>query len=488
MVFDYLGARLTVRPFFCPLTLHPAGRRGPWPDAGASPNKPFGLITPSNRCPFQCYNECLRRGLKKASQGMSRFTKLAVISLSVLVFCYVAIGYVLGQAASQQRPYRSLTVFTEVLQHIQNDYVEEPDIPAVTVGALHGLLEALDPQSSYLSPQEFVEYKRRLSNPPRGDIGVTLSKRFGYVAVASVLPEGPAGRAGVRPGDIFENIRGFSTREMSVAQARLLLAGDVDTSVRVAALRSGQAEPKEIDMVRAAPVTPRLTLEKLTVNADGADAAVAYLRVPSFDAGRAEELRARLWQWEKQGLRRLVLDLRDCAAGDPAEGIAAAQLFLEKGTITTLKGQTIEKQVFSADAARLAWKYPLAVLMSNGTAGPAEVLAAALADNGRARTIGERTFGTASVQRTIPLEDGAAVILTVANYYTPNGKAIPTEGVTPNLAMDDRSAEPGEKTALPVREDPLVKKALEILASPAQPLGKTAFRVSPAPRSLREAA
>lgn len=420
---------------------------------------------------------------------MSRFTKLVVITLSVLVFCYVSIGFVLGQATTQQRPYRSLTVFTEVLQHIQHDYVEDPDIPAVTSGALRGLVEALDPQSSYLSPQEFAEYKRRATDPPKGDVGVALSKRFGYVAVIAVLADGPAARAGVRAGDIFENIGGFSTRDMSVGQARLLLAGDLDTSVRVAALRSGQSEPKEIDVARAVPATPRLAFEKLALDASGsADSAVAYLRVPSFSAGRAEELRARLAQLEKQGLRRLVLDLRDCAVGEPAEGIATAQLFLEKGTIGSLKGQTVEKQIFSADPSKLAWKYSMTVLISNGTSGAAEVLAAALAENGRAKTVGERTFGTASLQKTIPLEDGAAVILTVANYYAPGGKSIPAEGVTPNVAMDDRAAESDEKTPVPASEDPLVKKALEILAHPAQAAPKTASRVTATLRAARAAA
>ena len=415
---------------------------------------------------------------------MGRFAKLLVITLSVVVFCYVSIGFVLGQSTTQQRPYRSLTVFTEVLAHIQQDYVEDPNMPLVTAGAMHGLLEALDPQSGYLAPQEYAEYRKRADRPAKGDVGLALSKRFGYAAVVSVLPDSSAARAGVHAGDIIENIGGFTTREMSAGHARMLLAGDLDTSVRISVLRSGRTEPQDIDLVRVAPVVPRLAFEKLSLpGAAGADSGVAYLRVPSFGAGRAEELRARLTQLEKQGLRRLVLDLRDSAIGDISEAVAAAQLFLDRGTIVSLRGQTIERQVFAADPAKHVWKHPVTVVISNSTAGPAEVLAAALADNRRAQTVGERTFGTASEQKVIPLEDGGAIILTIANYYTPGGKSIPAEGVTPQVAVEEPAIGPEGPARVPVSEDLLVKKALEVLAKPVAPAAtaapKAALRVAP---------
>lgn len=421
---------------------------------------------------------------------MSRLTKFVVISVSVLVFCYASIGFVLGQATTPSRPYRSLIVFSEVLQHIQHDYVEDPNMPLVTAGALHGLIEALDPQSSYLSPQEYAEYRRRAANPPKGESGLALSKRFGYVAVVSVLPESPASRAGIRAGDILENISGFTTREMSVGQAHILLTGDLDTSVRVSVLRAGRTEPQEMDIVRKALTAPNLVAEKLSLDTGNSpEAAVAYLRIPSFHTGRAEEVRARLAQLDKQGMRRLVLDLRDSALGEISEGLAAAQLFVEKGTITSLKGQTVERQVFSAEAAKVVWKHAMTVLISNGTAGAAEVLAAALAENGRAKTVGERTFGIASTQRVLPMEDGAALILTVANYYTPTGKAIPAEGVTPQVAVADGPADADEQVKVAVSEDPVVKKALEVLsgAAPKVP-AKAASRVPSKSAAALEAA
>ncbi len=423
---------------------------------------------------------------------MGRFTKGLVLTLSVAVFLYVGLGFVLGQ--TQNKPYRSLTVFTEVLHHIQQDYVEEPNIPLVTNGALHGLLEALDPESSYLGPREFAEYKKQVANPPKGETGIALSKRFGYVAVVSVLPESPAAKAGVRAGDIFENISGFTTREMSLGQARLLLAGEPGASVRVTSLRQGRAEPQELDIVRGAPGSNALIAERLHGDpaSNSAETAVAYLRVPALVPGKAEELRARLQQIERAGVRRLILDMRDCAMGEISEGVAAARLFLSAGAIVSLRGQTVARQEFAADPAKVAWKHALTVLTSDGTAGAAEVLAAAIAENKRGSTVGDRTWGAASEQKLIPLEDGAALMLTVANYYSPSGKSIPAEGVAPTVRVVQRHSDEGR---LPVAEDPVVRKAIELLMKPAtpapQPAAASVTPVRPLPArsfALREAA
>ncbi|HEX2713753.1 MAG TPA: PDZ domain-containing protein, partial [Candidatus Acidoferrales bacterium] len=170
------------------------------------------------------------------NKRMSRAAKLIVLSLSFLVVSYVGLGYVLGKTADD-RTYRSLTVYGEVLQHIQQDYVEEPNLPLVTSGALHGLLESLDPMSSYLSPREYAEYKQKSQSAAKGEIGATLSKRFGYIVVVTTLPESPAQKAGLRSGDILEAIAGFTTREMSVGQAQILLAGAPGTAVKVSVVR-----------------------------------------------------------------------------------------------------------------------------------------------------------------------------------------------------------------------------------------------------------
>ena len=409
---------------------------------------------------------------------MSRLAKLIVLSLSVVVFLYVGLGFVLGKTADD-RTYRSLAVFGEVLERIQQDYVEEPNLPLVTSGALHGLLEALDPLSSHMSPREYAEYKRMLQNNARGEIGAVLSKRFGYIVVVAVLPDSPAHKAGLRSGDILEAIVGFTTREMSVGQAQILLAGEPGTAVKVAVVRRGRIEPQDVDVVRAQIVMPRVLADKL-------DPEVAYLRVPSLEAGKANEVREKLVQFDRQGSRKLVLDLRDCARGEASEAVAAARLFLPSGTIATLRGQTVARQEFAADPAKVVWKHPMTVLISTSTSGAAEVLAAGIAGNQRGDLVGARTFGSASEQKLISIDDaeGGVVILTVANYYTPAGRSIPEEGVAPTVevraALTEDQADIGdeEKPPVPLAEapaprmpsadDPVLRKAIELLKGEAR--------------------
>jgi len=402
---------------------------------------------------------------------MSRVVKHIVLSLSALVLAYAALGYVLGKT-NGDGAYRPLTVFSEVLQRIQQEYVEEPSLPMVTSGALHGLLESLDPQSSYLSPREFADYKKKSQSGAKGEIGAALSKRFGYILVVSVLPDSPAYKAGLRNADILEAIAGFTTREMSIGQAQLLLAGEPGTTVKVAVVRRARLEPQEVELTRTALASPRVEVDHL-------EGDIAILRIPALDAGKANQIRERLVELERQGASKLILDLRECATGEAAEGVATAQLFLASGTIATLRGQTVGRQEFVADPAKVVWKKPVTVLIGNGSSGAAELLAAAIGDNHRGDTIGERTFGTASEQRLIPLDDGAAIFLTVANYYTPAGKAIPDEGVAPTVEVrsakddiaeltdEDRSVSP-QSEQTPGRDDRALKKAIELLKGEAR--------------------
>jgi carboxyl-terminal processing protease len=187
---------------------------------------------------------------------MSRFTKIAVVSLSLLIFSYVGLGYMLGKSADDDKAYRSLTVYGEVLQRVQEDYVDEPNLSNVTAGALHGLLESLDPFSGYLSPREYADFKEKQKNTTRGEIGATVAKRFGYLVVVSILPDSPAEKAGLRSGDIVEEIADFTTREMSVGQANSLLAGAPGTTVKVALVRRGKTEPQPVTVTRAVIPTP----------------------------------------------------------------------------------------------------------------------------------------------------------------------------------------------------------------------------------------
>jgi carboxyl-terminal processing protease len=397
---------------------------------------------------------------------MSRLARISIVTLSVVVFLYVGLGYVLGKA-SDDKTYRSLSVFGEVLQHIQEDYVDQPNMTLVTAGALHGLLESLDPKSGYLSAREYADYRDRLKNAQHGEAGMTISKRYGYIVVVSVVPDGPAEKASLRSGEILEAIAGFSTRDMSVSQATMLLQGAPGTSVKVAVVRRGKTEPQEISINRAAIGPQHVVADRVATD-------VAYVRLPAIESQDVTELRDKLVQFDKQGMHKLVLDLRDCTRGDVADGIAGAKLFISSGTIASLAGQTVDRKEFDAEADKVVWRAPVDVLISPSTSGAAEVLAAAIKGNKRGDVIGERTFGSASEQKVIPLDDGGAVILTVAFYSTPEGKPIGDDGVAPTVEVHPKPMDPTvspdtEDPAplgpgqLPTADDPVYNKALELL-------------------------
>jgi carboxyl-terminal processing protease len=403
---------------------------------------------------------------------MSSTTRNIVILLSAVVFGFVAVGYVRGRSVDD-KAFRALTVYSEVLEHVQRDYVDEPDIHQVTSGALHGLLDSLDAQSSYLSPLEYNDYKERSAGAAKAEAGLALTKRFGYISVIATLPDSPAQKAGLQIGDVIEKIGDFTTGQMGIEQAHLLLSGDPGTVVKLSVIRRGKAEPQEVPLTLARLAPPKIVEDKLQGD-------VAYLHISEFDSGTTKQLREDLEQFGHQGAHKLILDLRDCAFGEDPEGVSAAQLFLSSGTITSLKGQTLTPVVSSADPSKVVWTQPVAVLIGNGTAGPAEILAGAIADNHRGATVGQRSYGVASEQKLIQLDDGSALILTIANYYTPAGKEIPVDGVTPTsevvLSPEDAEATSGQNPAPPSSspDDPVVKKALEVLQGGANAAQKSA--------------
>jgi carboxyl-terminal processing protease len=407
---------------------------------------------------------------------MNRLARVGILAVSVAIFGWVGLGHVLGRTAND-KAYKSLVVYSEVLQKVQQDYVDEPNMHLVEAGSLHGLLESLDSESSYLTPREYAEFKQKSANPGIGETGLNLSKRFGYIIVTSVMPDSSADKAGLHSGDIFESVAGFTTREMSVGQAKNLLAGQLGTSVKVGVIRRGKTQPDEVDLVREKLAPAKLVMQRI-------DNETIAFRFPSLETGRAEELKAKLQESSKQGITRAILDLRECGRGTVPEAIAIARLFVSSGTLTSLRGQTVPEQTFPADPAKVVWKGPVSVLMDGTTTGAAEILAAALANTKRGDLVGDRTFGLASEQKLITLDDGAAIILTVANYFNADGKPIleegvaPTEVVRPTLSAaddssdDDSGATPQKEPALAPRplssEDPILHRALDLLKTPAK--------------------
>ena len=256
---------------------------------------------------------------------MSSAMRKAVIALSVVVFVYVTAGYVLGRS-SDVKAFRALTVDSEVLDHIQRDYVDDPNIHKVTSGALHGLLDSLDSQSGYMSPLEYTDYKERSSKNAEASAGLALTKRFGYISVIAALPDSPGQKAGMVLGDLIEKIADFTTGQMSVGQAQILLSGEPGAVVKLSVIRRGKTEPQDVDLTLAKLPPPKLVEDKLPGD-------IAYLRVSEFNAGMTKQIRDKLLEFKQQGAHKLILDLRDCATGVDQEGITTAQLFLSSGTI-----------------------------------------------------------------------------------------------------------------------------------------------------------
>ena len=402
---------------------------------------------------------------------MSMKIKAAVLFSSFAVLAFVVVGSLGGvHASSNDGSYRQIQVYSEVLSRVQNEYVVDPDIPKVTDGALHGLVESLDANSSYLSPEAYKAYKAHKAEG-KGEIGATISKRFGYADVVSVMPGSPADKAGIEATDIFESIEGKSTRDMSLPEIRDALAGAPGSTVNVSVVRARRAEPQKMAITRDVISIPPVADKMLE---DG----VGYVKVDALTKGKAQEIAAKIKSLEKQGAKKLVIDLRNTSDGDETEGIAVANLFLNHGTITYLQGQKYPREAFNADPAKAITTLPVAVLVNKGTAGPAEIVAAALLENARADVVGDKTFGDGSVQKTIDLPDGGALILSVAKYYSPSGKAIQDAAVTPNVLVADEtdniiSDDDGEEPA--TSEEPEAKpkntpddqlhKAIEVLKS-----------------------
>jgi carboxyl-terminal processing protease len=405
---------------------------------------------------------------------MSMKIKAAVLGTSFVVLLFVVVGEWGGvRASSSDGSYRQLQVYSEVLSRVRSEYVEEPNIPKVTDGALHGLLEALDSNSSYMSAEAYKAFKDRKADGKAG-IGAVVSKRFGYAAVVSVLPGSPAEKAGIEASDIFESIEGQSTRDMSLPEIHSLLTGAVGSTLHVEVVRARRAEPQKMeitrDMVSIPPVTDKMMEDT-----------IGYIKVEALTKGKVQEIASDVKSLEKSGAKKILLDLRNCAEGDESEGIAAANLFLNHGTITYLQGQKYPRQAFEADPAKAVTSLPLAVLVNRSTSGAAEIVAAAILENARGDVVGDKTFGDGSVQKTLDLPDGGALILSVAKYYSPSGKVIQDTAITPNVQVadaeddlvgpdDDDGGNPTSSTeeAKPKSTvDDQLNKAIEVLKSRA---------------------
>jgi len=395
---------------------------------------------------------------------MNSRIKTVVLIASTCLVALVVMGAVLAKTGLPEGAYKQLAVYTEVLSRIKSDYVEEPNMTNVTAGALNGLLESIDPFASYLSADRYKEYLKDY-DASQGSVGLLLSKKYGYIGVVDAVSGSSAAKAGLTTGDMLETIKGVTTRDLPLAYAELLLRGKPGSTVEITVLAMRHPEPRKITLAREVIEYPPVT-RKMLADATG------YIQAESLVPGRAQEIATALRELHKQGAKRLVLDLRHCTTGPPEEGAALANLFLDNGLLTYLQGQRVPRKNFEADPAKIVSRLPVAVITNRGTAGGAEVAAAALLDRKRAEVVGERTYGDAALRRTLSVDDGGAIILSVAKYYSPSGKAIQDTGVVPSVLVTESepAGELEEETpplrpevAPPPGEDTLLKKALEVL-------------------------
>jgi carboxyl-terminal processing protease len=354
-------------------------------------------------------------------------------------------------------------VYSEVLSRIKSEYVEEPDMSSVTLGAMTGMLESIDPYASYLNANQYKEYLKNFDTY-KGGLGMVLAKKFGYITIVSVVPNSPADKAGLTTGDFIESVKGIATRDMPLAYANLLLRGEPGSTIDLSVLRR-KPEPQKLTMTRAVVAYPPVESKMLPGE-------IGYIKADTLTNGMVKEISTAVTTLQKQGAKKLILDLRYCAEGDPQEGVDLANLFLSRGLITYVQGQKYPRKEYTAVENKDVTALPLVVLTNRGTASAAEVAAAALQGDKRATVVGEHSYGDASIRQPITMDDGSAIILSVAKYYTPDGKSIQDNGVTPDDLVgeaepaigdsDDDSAPEPIPAAKKPSEDVILKKAIEV--------------------------
>ncbi len=394
---------------------------------------------------------------------MNSNLRWTIVGSSTCIVVLLLLGARSGGAVAHDDVYGHLKVYTEVLERIKLEYVEEPDMKSVTLGAINGLLESVDPFASYLNADQYRQYEKN-ADTSKASVGLVLAKRYGYVAVVDAIPGSPADKANVTTGDLIESINNVATRDMPLAYAEQLLRGDAGSTINITVLRLKNPEPEKITLTRANVSYPAITGKMMPDE-------VAYLHVTSLAGNRVEEAKSKLAELKKQGAKYVVLDLRHCSTGEQEKGVALANLFLDKGEITYLQGQKTEKKDFTAAAGNDVWQGPLVVITNRATAGGAEIAAGALLDDKRAQVVGERSYGDASLRKTIQMDDGGAVILSVAKYYSPSGKAIQDGGITPSVALAENDSTPDlDPDGNPIpgaapksTDDNLLKQSIELV-------------------------
>jgi carboxyl-terminal processing protease len=385
---------------------------------------------------------------------MTSRTRLIAILVSAPVIAFTVVGGLLGHAmARTDETFATLRVFHDVVSLIMSNYVEQPNMDSVMRGAMRGLAEGLDSDSAYLTQQQVRQIDSG-DQPGNADVGLTLTHTY-YLRVVAARDDSPAAKAGIRPGDFVRLVDSRPTRDMSAFEGQRLLAGASGSKVTLTIIRGGSAaEPHVVELTREAAPTVDV---KSRVQGDG----IGYVRVAAFGRRAADQLRSQVASLAKSGVTRLIVDVRNAAAGDLNDGITAARLFVNSGTLAIRESRTNGQVKIAAEKGDGAVSMPVTLLVDSGTSGPAEVFAAALAGNKRAELIGERTIGRTGVQELVKLPDGTALWITSARYLTPGGAQILAKGIEPNVVVEQPEGEFGT----PAPPDAILQRAIERLST-----------------------
>jgi len=363
----------------------------------------------------------------------------------------------MGRVVAVEGTYSYLKLFNEALYLIVHNYVQPVQPDVIMEGAYRGMLESVDPANEYLSSPEYDRAYRGESAGP-ADVGLSLSKRRGYIVVVSVAQGSPAAEAGVQTGDVVVVIDGRSTRQMGVWEASQALRGKPASKATLNLSPMDSPGRKTITLVRKVLASP-----PPSGTFEAPDAGVA--RIGALIEGDAKRLDQTIATLKKKGASRLLLDLRGCASDSLAEAIGAASLFIGDGRIVTVTDRFESDLSYRADGRRNAWDRPVAVLVDEGTAGACEVLAAALRDDIGAPIVGQRTWGEGVVRKILPLPNGDGVVLATGRYQSPSGKEWHGQGIQPDLAIDGKLTDP---------DDPQRRKAIEYLRGLSPPANRKA--------------
>jgi carboxyl-terminal processing protease len=383
---------------------------------------------------------------------MTSRTRLFVLAISTPVIAFAVIGGFLGQAMTRDDTYQHLRVFEDVVQLVLNNYVEEVDVNKAMRGAMTGLADGLDADSAYFTPA-FVKTFEANADPGAADVGIELTRQY-YLRIVAVRDASPAAKAQLRTGDYVRAINGRATRDMSAYEGNRLLSGAAGSKVSVLVIRGNAADPHEVELVRERRTSPDVTSRM-------ADATTGYVRIGEFSGQTPALLKQNIDSLSKTGAQRFIVDIRNSARGDLDQGIAAARLFVKTGTLAVKQSKGNQREVVSAQPADGAVTAPVIALIDAGTAGPAEVFAAALDGNDRATLIGTGTIGRAARQRLIKLPDGSGLWLSHIRYLTPAGNQLHEKGLDPDVDVEQPEVEFGSEAPT---TDATLQRALEYFA------------------------